>query len=95
MPFVSITRLRLRSVRFLPGFARHTLGSIRQVKRAPGFLGGALLPDRAWTFWTMTAWDRRDSMRAIMVGGAHRTAMTRLLDWCDEAINAPRANHGV
>ena len=85
MPFVSITRLRLRSVRFLPRFALHTLRSIRQVRRASGFVGGSLLPDRAWTFWTMTAWDSRDSMRAIMVAGSHRTAMPHLLDWCDEA----------
>lgn len=55
MPFVSIMRLRVRSVRFLPGFALHTLRSIRQVRHAPGFRGGSLLADRAWTFWTMTA----------------------------------------
>lgn len=85
MPFVSVTRLRLRSVRFLPRFVVHTLRSIRQVKHAQGFLGGSLLPDRSWTFWTMTAWDSRDSMRAIMVSGSHRTAMPFLLDWCDEA----------
>ena len=85
MPFVSITRLRLRSVRFLPAFALQTRGSIRQVRHAPGFLGGSLLPDRDWTFWTMTAWDGRDSMRRILAGGSHRTAMPRLLDWCDEA----------
>jgi hypothetical protein len=85
MPFVSITRLRIRSVRFLPGFGMHTLRSISQVKKSPGFLGGALLPDRSWTFWTMTAWDSQESMRQYMINGSHRAAMPHLLHWCDEA----------
>jgi len=85
MPFISITRLRLRSVRFLPGFALYTLASLRQVKNAAGFLGGALLPDRSLTFWTMTAWDSEDCMRRYMTAGAHKTAMPKLMNWCDEA----------
>lgn len=85
MTFVSITRLRLRSVRFLPMFAIVTLGSIRQVKGAEGFQGGALLPDREWTFWTMTLWDRQESMRSYILAGSHRVAMPKLLEWCDEA----------
>ena len=85
MAFVSITRLRIRSIRFLPFFAVFTQRSIRQVKRAPGFQGGSLLSDRSWTFWTMTAWDSRENMRAYMTSGAHRKAMLHLLEWCDEA----------
>ena len=85
MPFISITRLRIRSVRFLPGFALHAMRSMRQVKTAIGFREGALLPDRSWTFWTMTAWDSPESMRLYMTSGDHKLAMPRLLDWCDEA----------
>lgn len=85
MPFVSVTRLRLRSIRFLPAFAVHTLGTLRQVRGSAGFLGGSLLPDRRWTFWTLTVWTDRDAMRGYMTAGAHRTAMPKLLDWCDEA----------
>ncbi len=85
MPFISITRLRIRSVRFLPAFVVHTLRTLRQVKTAAGFRGGSLLPDRKWTFWTMTAWDSQASMRAYMTNGSHRTAMPLLLHWCDEA----------
>lgn len=85
MPFVSVTRLRIRSARFLPLFAVHTLRSLQQVKRAPGFNGGSILADRRWTFWTMTSWNSQDSMRGYMTGGSHRAAMPHLLDWCDEA----------
>lgn len=85
MLFVSITRLRIRSVRFLPFFWVYTLRSLRQVKRAPGFKGGALLADRDWTFWTMTTWDSQEHMRSYMTTGSHREAMPRLMDWCDEA----------
>ena len=36
MPFVSITRLRVRSIRFLPFFVRYAYRSVRQVKTSPG-----------------------------------------------------------
>ena len=85
MIFVSLTRLRIRSIRFVPWFAFHTWRSLKQVKKAPGFLTGALLPDRSWTFWTMTAWDSQDSMRQYMISGNHKEAMPHLVKWCDEA----------
>jgi Domain of unknown function (DUF3291) len=85
MIFVSLTRLRVRSFRFLPLFVLHTFRSLRQVKKAPGFQHGALLADRSWTFWTMTAWDTQESMRQFMTTGFHSRAMPHLLDWCDEA----------
>ncbi len=83
--FVSITRLRIRSIRFMPGFALHAIRSLNQAKASSGFLKGALLPDRSWTFWTMTAWDSQESMRRFMTAGDHKAAMPRLLNWCDEA----------
>lgn len=85
MLFVSVTRLRIRSVRFLPLFALSTSGALRQVRNARGFQQGSLALDRSWTFWTMTAWDSQQSMRAYMTTGTHKKAMPRLLDWCDEA----------
>lgn len=85
MIFVSLTRLRIRSIRFLPLFAIHAIRARQQVSRAAGFESGALLADRSWTFWTMTAWDSEASMRAYMVSGAHKKAMPHLLHWCDEA----------
>ncbi|AWN36696.1 DUF3291 domain-containing protein [Methylobacterium radiodurans] len=85
MPLVSVTRLRIRALRFLPAFAVHAVRTARQVRSAPGFRGGAVLNDRDWTFWTLTAWDGAESMRTYMGSGAHRAAMPRLSHWCDEA----------
>jgi hypothetical protein len=85
MTFVSLTRLRVRSFRFVPLFAFHAFRSVRQVKMAPGFERGALLADRSWTFWTMTAWDTQENMRRFMTTGSHKAAMPHLLHWCDEA----------
>jgi heme-degrading monooxygenase HmoA len=85
MIFLSLTRLRIRSVLYMPLFAVYTTRALGQVKRAPGFLSGKLLPDREWTFWTMTAWRDMESMRAYITSGAHKSAMPRLLHWCDEA----------
>ena len=85
MTFVSVTRLRIRSWRFMPGFALQTGGAIRQARRAGGYRSGSLLRDRKLTFWTMTLWDRQQDMRAYIASGPHLKAMPKLLDWCDEA----------
>lgn len=85
MIFVSLTRLRIRSIRFLPLFAVYAFRSTRQVRRAMGFQAGALLNDRKHTFWTMTAWDTQANMRQFMNSGTHKKAMPLLLNWCDEA----------
>jgi len=85
MPFVSLTRLRVRSLRFVPVFMIYTSQALRQVKRAPGFQQGAVLADKNWTFWTMTVWDSQEDMRRFMTTGAHKRAMPRLPEWCDEA----------
>jgi len=85
MTFVSLTRLRIRSFRIVPLFVLHAWRSLRQVRRARGFQTGAILADRNWTSWTMTAWDSEESMRQFMLSGSHKTAMPHLVEWCDEA----------
>jgi heme-degrading monooxygenase HmoA len=85
MPLVSITRARVRRFYFAPGFARYAVAAFRQAQQADGFLGGSVLRDRKLTFWTMTVWDRMESMRAYMLSGSHKAAMPKFVDWCDEA----------
>jgi hypothetical protein len=85
MPFISVTRLRVRSWRFVVPFFVQAIRSARQAAASPGNLGTALLRDPQWTFWTSTAWSDEAAMRGFMLAGAHRAVMRRLLDWCDEA----------
>jgi hypothetical protein len=57
---------------------------MRQAERSPGFLGGRLLVNARNVFWTMTAWKEEAAMNAYRTG-AHRRAMPKLLNWCNEA----------
>ena len=85
MPFVSITRLRVRSWRYLPGFLLQSVRAARQAKGAPGNLSVSLLRDVELAFWTRTVWSDETAMRGFMLSGTHRRVMPRLLQWCDEA----------
>ena len=85
MPIVSITRLRVRSWIYMPGFFMRSLRIARQAKNAPGNLAMKLLQDRRKTFWTATSWESDSAMRAFMLAPPHGPAMRKLLQWCDEA----------
>lgn len=83
MPVVSITRLRVRSWRFLLGFAWYAFRSSREATKAEGNVAVQVLNDRDRTFWTI--WTTEATMKNFMLAGAHREAMRKLLEWCDEA----------
>lgn len=85
MTLVSVTRLRLRKLRFLPGFAWFAVRSSLQAKRAEGNLQTFTIKDRGLTFWTITVWKDQTAMRAFRNSGSHRAAMLKLFEWCDEA----------
>jgi alkanesulfonate monooxygenase SsuD/methylene tetrahydromethanopterin reductase-like flavin-dependent oxidoreductase (luciferase family) len=85
MPLVSVTRLRVRSWRYILPFMFFTLRSYRQAKVAEGNLHVALLRDAKNTFWTRTVWTTEGDMKSFTLSGTHRRVMPRLLDWCDEA----------
>src|SRR5271169_1980131 len=85
MPFVSITRLRVRRWRYQPQFLFHSFRAARQAKFALGSLSVSVLRDADRAFWTRTVWRAEAAMRSFMRSGAHRRIMARLPEWCDEA----------
>ena len=85
MALIAITRLRVRSLRYLLPFGWQILLTARQAQRASGFLEGKLIIDAKKTFWTMTAWKGEAAMRDYRNAGAHHRVMPKLLNWCDEA----------
>lgn len=84
MAFVSVTRLRLRFWWYLPLFFRHALPSFQQSANAFGNLS-TQVDRRGTVFWTLTVWLDEAAMRSYMTSGAHRKAMPKLVEWCDEA----------
>jgi quinol monooxygenase YgiN len=85
MPFVSITRLRVRRWRYLPQFLVQSIRAARQAKRAAGSLAVSILRDADRAFWTRTVWSDEAAMRSFMQSGVHRRVMARLPEWCNEA----------
>ena len=85
MPFVSITRLRIRSDEFVEEFNAQVPVVFAQATEAPGCLAVDLLADAHDTYWTKSVWVDRAAMRAYMTGGAHGDVMPELRTWCDEA----------
>lgn len=88
MPFVSITRLRVRSWRYVPVFLLQSLRAARQAKLTAGSLAVSILRDADRTFWTRTMWRDEAAMRPLMRSGVHRRIMARLAEWRDEAAVA-------
>jgi hypothetical protein len=87
MTSLSITRLHLRSNRFVVPLLWHSLLSARQARRAEGCLA-VDLTRRHGAFWTQTLWRDADAMKAFMLSGPHRRVMPKLVEWCDEAAVA-------
>ncbi|MDX2031414.1 MAG: hypothetical protein SF339_12135 [Blastocatellia bacterium] len=85
MPFVSVTRLRLRWAWHLPAFYYYAIRSISQAKRTPGSLYVFTVRTNGLVFWTVTLWDSREAMRSFRNSGAHFQVMPKLAGWCDEA----------
>jgi hypothetical protein len=85
MALVSVTRLRVRSLRYLLPFIFFSVRALRQAKNSQGNLSASVLRDADKTFWTRTVWTTESAMKSFMLAGPHQQVMRRLLEWCDEA----------
>ncbi len=86
--YASVTRLRIRSVIYMPKFTWGNFLAKRYAERAPGFFGGRLLIDANRTFWTLTVWETEQAMKKFRGSGSHARVMPQLQRWCDEASYA-------
>ena len=85
MPFISVTRLRVKSLFFLFSFIRANEASVKELKSSTSLLMGKELIDKKLTFWTITLWEDEDSMKKFRGSLSHRNAMQHLPKWCNEA----------
>lgn len=73
--FVSVTRLRLKGKRKLPVFVWHTVKSISQSRKAEGLLYSSFTKEGWDTYWTLTIWENKNSMKEYRNKGSHLKAM--------------------
>jgi len=85
MFFISLTRLRLRSIWYVPGFLKSNSRCAKQLLITPGFISGKELIDKNFVFWTVTMWQADADMKTFRNSPPHRKAMQKLPTWCDEA----------
>ncbi len=62
---VSITRLRVRSWRYLVPFLVYAFRSARQARQSQGNVATSLLRDSDSTFWTRTVWATESAMKDL------------------------------
>lgn len=85
MPFVSITRLKVKSIFKLISFLNANESSVKQLISTHRFIKGKELVDKHLTFWTLTMWEKDTDMHAFRNSAAHKKAMQKLPYWCSEA----------
>jgi hypothetical protein len=85
MPVIVFTRLRLKDPAFNDEFFADAVASIEQAQKAEGNLGTDALADANNVWWTVTAWQERRQMLAYVRTDPHRSVLSHLDRFCDEA----------
>ncbi|MFF2041705.1 DUF3291 domain-containing protein [Kitasatospora sp. NPDC058170] len=76
---VMASRFELHSLRDVPRFFLKSLAVWRQLRTAPGALGGSLIAQPLKrTFYTLSAWESRETLNAFAGAQPHRSTMTSL-----------------
>ena len=90
MPYLSMTRLKLKSVIYLLPFGIQNEQVIRQIRTSHGFLKGKELAALDLSMWTATLWDSQESIKAFYFSSFHKDAMKNISVWASEAVTARR-----
>lgn len=73
--YVSITRLKLKSIWLLPKFAKQSGKVAKQAKTSPGNIKTKLSNRWFKYFYTLTLWESQSDMQQFMIHGDHKVAM--------------------
>jgi len=82
---VSITRLRVRSIFYMPVFMLHAMRTSAQAQKSEGILGIETRFEKNNVVWTKTIWTEESAMKKYRGSGAHQIAMRLLSEICSEA----------
>lgn len=82
---VSITRLRVRSIFYMPLFMLHAMRTMTQAQKADGVQGVETRFEKNNVVWTKTVWAEESAMKNYRSSGAHQVAMRILSEMCNEA----------
>jgi hypothetical protein len=82
---VSITRLRVRNIFYLPLFMLHAMRTMTQAQKAEGVHGVDTRFEKGNVVWTKTVWSDEAMMKKYRNTGAHQIAMRLLSEICSEA----------
>ncbi len=82
---ISITRLRVRSIFYMPLFMLHAMRTMTQAQKAEGVLGVETRFEKNNVVWTKTVWTDEAQMKKYRGSGAHQIAMRLLSEICSEA----------
>lgn len=82
---VSITRLRVRSIFYMPLFLLHAMRTMMQAQKADGVAGVETRFEKNNVVWTKTVWHDEALMKKYRGSGAHQIAMRMLSEMCNEA----------
>ena len=85
MAVIVVTRLRLKDPALLDDFFTDALAAIEQAQKSDGNLGVDALADANNAWWTVTAWQDKQRMRSYVSTEPHRSIVSHLDKFCDEA----------
>ena len=85
MAVIVVTRLRLKDPALLDAFFTDAVAAIEQAQKSEGNLGTDALADANNAWWTVTAWQDKQRMRSYVSTDPHRSIVSHLDRFCDEA----------
>jgi hypothetical protein len=85
MPVIVVTRLRLKDPALLDEFFTDGVAAIEQAQKSEGNLGTDALAEAHNAWWSVSAWQDRQLMRAFVNSQPHLGITARLDHYCDEA----------